>query len=170
VCVINCSPAFDIRRSIKNRISINMFFPEDYFDPCPSPLVPTAILNWQTESQVRQMSIYNSHARNQKQTEPAKVLSPTSSMVDSKTWAEYLYDHKGKTIRTNDKCDRSLAPRKRAIITAKDACEIFLLTNAAEQNAHGPRHIARRAVGGDSVCVSKLFGISPKAVRDIWNR
>ncbi len=54
-------------------------------------------------------------------------------------------------------------PRKKTTLTAREAAEIFLLKHprASDPNSFG---------AGDSVVISKRFGISPKAVRDIWNR
>ena len=60
--------------------------------------------------------------------------------------------------------------RKRAILTAQHAYEIYLfkqfsffsgLENEMEQPAFA---------SVDSVAISRIYGISPKAVRDIWNR
>ncbi len=55
--------------------------------------------------------------------------------------------------------------RTRAILTTKEACEIFLLRPADHT-------LSRRKsmVAGDSGAVSQRYGVSPKAIRDIWNR
>jgi hypothetical protein len=58
-------------------------------------------------------------------------------------------------------------PRKRAVLTTQQAAEIF--------NLQGPSLISHILSGGcifssRSVAVAKMFGVSPKAVRDIWNK
>ena len=149
-----------------------MFLPEDYFDPCPSPIEPVAVHSiW--ESQIRQSSTLKSCPHDENMLGTVEVHSPTSFVADTKTWAEFLHETKCIPInlKTGDKSGRSLAPRKRAIINAHDACEIFLLGKPSlTSRTHGHRHNSTLALGGDSVRVSNFFGISPKAVRDIWNR
>ena len=62
-----------------------------------------------------------------------------------------------------------LARRKRAVLNAQTAEDIFRLgvALAVESRTSGTAsaHLSRR-----SMLVSQLYGISPKAVRDIWNR
>ena len=60
-------------------------------------------------------------------------------------------------------------PRKRAVITGEIAREIGLLKDAVfpQETYNDLKQTTTRS--GDSVLVSALFGISPKAVRDIWN-
>ena len=77
----------------------------------------------------------------------------------------YLFDiglaHKLKCLMSGDDVLRV----RRAILTAEQAVEIYQLR---------PHHIT--IDGGDAQCsgrtlsVARRFGISPKAVRDIWNR
>ena len=58
-------------------------------------------------------------------------------------------------------------PRKRAVLTKHQAVEIFSLRGLSliPQASYGDFAISSR-----SVIVSRLFGVSPKAVRDIWNK
>ena len=62
-----------------------------------------------------------------------------------------------------------LSRRKRAVLNSQTAEEIFRLgvALALESRARGSTsaQLSRR-----SILVSQLYGISPKAVRDIWNR
>ena len=60
--------------------------------------------------------------------------------------------------------------RRRAVLTAQTAAAIFNLrgvrqTSPASQQSGTPM----QAYTGRSVLVARMFGISPKAVRDIWN-
>ena len=147
-----------------------MFLPEDFFDPCPSPIEPFDIHSY-LESQIRQSTTCESSPHDENMLGTVEVHSPTSFVADTKTWAEFLHENKRVKIRTNHKSGRSLVPRKRAVINAQDACDIFLLAeHAATRTTHGHRNKSLLALGGDSVQISKFFGISPKAVRDIWNR
>ena len=59
-------------------------------------------------------------------------------------------------------------PRRKTQITAHIAAEIYLLKHPKflEDGELDPDCQA----AGNSVAVSQLFGISPKSVRDIWNR
>ena len=59
--------------------------------------------------------------------------------------------------------DRS--KRRRAILTAEKASEIFILKRFGLMQTYSPN----LASSSDSVAVSRLYGISPKAVRDVWN-
>ena len=69
-----------------------------------------------------------------------------------------------KTASKTAKSPRS--KRRRAVLTAEKASEIFFLKQIGSiwNNCLSPL-----ANASDSVTVSRLFGISPKAVRDIWN-
>ncbi len=62
-----------------------------------------------------------------------------------------------------------LARRKRAVLNSKTAEDIYRLGAAVPADSRlsgvAPDPLSRR-----SVLVSQLYGISPKAVRDIWNR
>ncbi len=153
-----------------------MFLPEDYLGPCPSPICtiePPAIYSWRWESQIRQSSTCESFLHYENVLGGSEALSPASSVNNTKTWAEFLHETKSRPInlKTGDKSSRSIAPRKRAIINAHDACEIFLLAKPSlTPRIHGHHHNFALAPGGDSLRVSIFFGISPKAVRDIWNR
>lgn len=59
--------------------------------------------------------------------------------------------------------------RKRAILTAQQAVEIFKLRESPASKLEQPG-AELVSVYGRSSLVSALYGISPKAVRDIWNR
>ncbi len=54
--------------------------------------------------------------------------------------------------------------RKRAVITAREAGEIFLMKYPRQEAS------SNVVAFGNSVEISQRYGISPKAVRDIWNR
>ena len=57
-------------------------------------------------------------------------------------------------------------PRKRAVLTEQEATAIFGLRGSI----HGIGNFSRdRDFTSRSSVVSKMFGVSPKAVRDIWN-
>ncbi len=62
-----------------------------------------------------------------------------------------------------------LARRKRAVLNSQTAEDIFqlgaVLTSESRLGGSAPDPLSRR-----STLVSQLYGISPKAVRDIWNR
>jgi hypothetical protein len=62
-----------------------------------------------------------------------------------------------------------LARRKRAVLTAQTAEDIYrlgaALTSDSRLGGSAPDPLSRR-----STLVAQLYGISPKAVRDIWNR
>jgi hypothetical protein len=74
-------------------------------------------------------------------------------------------------LSANQACDSILRPfssrfkRTRAILTAQEACEIFLL-RPMDQTVSGRSSMPP----GDSSAVSQRYGMSPKAIRDIWNR
>ena len=55
---------------------------------------------------------------------------------------------------------RSVFPRKRAVLTYEMAREIFALQ--LYSNDESGEYTSLR--------LSKLYGVSPKAIRDIWNR
>ena len=61
--------------------------------------------------------------------------------------------------------------RKRAIITAQEACEIFLTKSSSmgTVNSLNDQLDHKSSSSRGSVVVSGVYGISPKAVRDIWN-
>ena len=60
--------------------------------------------------------------------------------------------------------------RKRNILVAKDAAEIYLLREKKLFKACEAFDANMISPLGHSSLVSILYGISPKAVRDIWNR
>jgi hypothetical protein len=70
----------------------------------------------------------------------------------------------------NDICSSPAEVRKRAVITAETAAEIYSL-RTLRPDSTGPLDAAPSAQvhSGRSVLISRMFGISPKAVRDIWN-
>ncbi len=57
-------------------------------------------------------------------------------------------------------------PRKRAVLTDHDAAEIFKLRLSPENETSQQECCA---VKSRSVLISQMYGVSPKAVRDIWN-
>ena len=59
--------------------------------------------------------------------------------------------------------------RKRAVLTADTAAAIFKLRGSRNGTGPLPAGMQLHAHTGRSVLVSRMFGISPKAVRDIWN-
>jgi hypothetical protein len=60
---------------------------------------------------------------------------------------------------------QSDSPRKRAVLTDQQAAEIFKLRLAVGAFDSARQHLFTSR----SAQVSKLYGVSPKAVRDIWN-
>ena len=66
---------------------------------------------------------------------------------------------------------RAPSPHRRAKITAKKALEIFCLRCFPSDLSHDRLgRFADSTQGmGNSAAISKLYGISPKAVRDVWN-
>ena len=58
-------------------------------------------------------------------------------------------------------------PRKRALLTDDQAAEIFSMRVPSAETSNALRN---RALTSRSVAVSKMYGVSPKAVRDIWNK
>jgi hypothetical protein len=62
--------------------------------------------------------------------------------------------------------DASMEPRRmRATLSKEQAAVIYALRPPHKDNPF-PRHLA----AGNSQLLSKWFGVSPKAVRDVWNR
>ena len=57
--------------------------------------------------------------------------------------------------------NRTDKPRARIILTAEQAAEIYSLKNFCLQ---GSKH------RGYSLPIAKKYGVSPKTIRDIWNR
>ena len=55
--------------------------------------------------------------------------------------------------------------RSRIVLTGRQAAEIFRLKSVVEKN----QRIDRRAVSRSRL-VAEQYGVSPKTVRDIWNR
>jgi hypothetical protein len=72
------------------------------------------------------------------------------------------------TIKSSANLNTSIRPRKRAKLTSDFAQEIFLSRTVPEDDeavcALLPLPVEQ------SVFVSAIYAISPKAVRDIWNR
>lgn len=60
-----------------------------------------------------------------------------------------------------------LSARRRAILTAAEARDIFSLGVSLFSSVNGDS--SRRIGSKASVAISRLYGISPKTVRDIWN-
>ena len=61
---------------------------------------------------------------------------------------------------------KCLRGRKRATLTPESALEIFLVQTKPEdeEDLSAPPRLER------SVIVAEIYGISPKAIRDVWNR
>ena len=66
-----------------------------------------------------------------------------------------------------DKKSELIGVRKRTILTSETAAAIFKLRRISPGSQ--PSVLPIQAFSGRSVLVSRIFGISPKAVRDIWN-
>ena len=58
-------------------------------------------------------------------------------------------------------------PKKRALLTDDQAAEIFNLRVTVGQDTSIAQH---RFFTSRSIAVSQMYGVSPKAVRDIWNK
>jgi hypothetical protein len=76
------------------------------------------------------------------------------------------YDAKAPT---RNECNRTRSlhvAKKRATLTMELAQEIFLIRTMQDddEGIFAPLRVER------SVAMSKVYGISPKAVRDVWNR
>ena len=91
--------------------------------------------------------------------------------TDSPVERVSCHSHLGETVGTGRK-KSDVLKRKRAIISPLDACRIFSLKEKLQSNQTilFGSCIVEGPCFGNSVQVSKLFGISPKAVRDVWNR
>jgi hypothetical protein len=88
-------------------------------------------------------------------------------------WSEYESIH---CVEQSKSIGVRPALRKRAVLTPKAAREIYILKKPTT-SVH-PRCTNRAFIESvseeegkfSSMTVSKLYGISPKSVRDIWNR
>jgi hypothetical protein len=67
-----------------------------------------------------------------------------------------------ETERTSKMGCGTPSRRKRAVITAEEAGEIYSFKQVLLKSQY---HVG----SGDSVVIARMYGISPKAVRDIWN-
>ncbi len=96
--------------------------------------------------------------------------SPSPSSMSSQCEEDQLYAHYLKCSMPESNCGvvdfSKKLPRKRAVLTNQQANAIFKLRGSIY-------HLGNRARDRDftsrSITTSKMFGVSPKAVRDIWN-
>jgi hypothetical protein len=86
------------------------------------------------------------------------AASPASDEEDSNLFQIYSLNHRIGVQQTD-------SPRKRAVLTDQQAAEIFKLRLAFGAFDSSRQHLFTSR----SAQVSKLYGVSPKAVRDIWN-
>ena len=99
-------------------------------------------------------------------------IHPTAKhAVDSKIWLPGFKrtreTHPGSRAVIGS--HQSTEFRRRAVLTAETAAAIFNLRNVHPTARSQPVGVPVHAHTGRSVLVSRMFGISPKAVRDIWN-
>jgi hypothetical protein len=76
-------------------------------------------------------------------------------------------------IATSSKAKKTSITRKRATLTSELACEIFLIRAMPDDDSED--EILARSKNKPprpelSSVISKIYGISPKGVRDVWNR
>ena len=88
-----------------------------------------------------------------------EYISHTSSKPSKQNYKMFALNEKNREISKNQLIAAKIViPRKRAILNAKMAEEIFHLN---------PSLNAGHAIS--SMYVSQRFGVSPKTIRDIWN-
>ena len=85
------------------------------------------------------------------------VLSNSISEIDSDHGQAFQLESYGGLKQAE--FSSNVIARKRAVLTPQKALEIYMYCKNGQRN-----------VPGASFVVSRHFGISPKAVRDIWNR
>ena len=121
------------------------------------------------------LDLYSSASTPFSTSQPPALISRTVfvSKLESKDGSICAENYK-TSVRSNQdliatKHCRARSMRRRAIINSAIASEIFLLKMSplVSKENDCPR---KAASVGDSVAVSRIYGISPKAVRDIWNR
>jgi hypothetical protein len=99
-----------------------------------------------------------------------------SDLSSNDFMSDHTSDHETRKCESNPWENERLSStstvvrsRKRALITPEIAIEIFSLKYSLF-NLTSIKDKKRSTTGlGDSVEVSSIYGISPKAVRDIWN-
>ena len=100
-----------------------------------------------------------------------KYTAPTDVTMESKCNMDSLSD-----FVNNDECNlnsrsscrnKLLCLRRRAVLKAESACAIYRMRSHSTPLTPGE---PLRTLSGRSVLVAHMFGVSPKAVRDIWNR
>ena len=90
------------------------------------------------------------------------VSDTTSQSLES---LEPIESHSSNSDETEASEIVSEPRRLRATLTKDQAAVIYVLRPPQKDNPY-PRHVA----AGNSQLLSKWFGVSPKAVRDVWNR
>ena len=139
-----------------------LFFPEDYFDSRSSA---PAIMSWSSSREYcsKECDFFTTENDGDFYS-PENDLSNylASSSTNEENDKQTIFNQNSKATGLG----QARSSRRRAIITAVKASEIFLLRSSSQR----PKieDLSRRA--GDSVAISRIYGISPKAVRDIWNR
>ena len=79
--------------------------------------------------------------------------------MDDQDWPKISHHER---VRVVGMPSAKSSTRKRAVLSAENACEIFLLNpELCSPSEECP---------GSSTFIARYYGISPKAVRDIWNR